>query len=147
MLREINTFSFRKMDLKISPGKWRPFWLGLNMLNDYIPYLSGVIMAVWHSCSSTKINIVICVFIIDYIPSLILMSSLNNTLVSEKLCLLKMPKIYDKSGPDVLNWSFCPWMDNVNWTCYPVKRKTYKFSAWEQYQTDWMYGIRKYRIE
>ena len=29
---EINTFSFKKMHLKMSSGKWRPFCLGLNVL-------------------------------------------------------------------------------------------------------------------
>ena len=33
MLIEIHTFSFKKMHLKMSSGKWRPFCLGLNMLN------------------------------------------------------------------------------------------------------------------
>ena len=32
ILNEIHTFSFRKMHLKMSFGKWRPFCLGLNVL-------------------------------------------------------------------------------------------------------------------
>ena len=32
ILIEIHTFSFRKMRLTMSPGKWRTFCLGLNML-------------------------------------------------------------------------------------------------------------------
>ena len=32
ILIEINTFSFKKMHLKMSSGKWRPICLGLNML-------------------------------------------------------------------------------------------------------------------
>ena len=32
ILIEIHTFSFQKMHLKMSSGKWRPFCLGLNML-------------------------------------------------------------------------------------------------------------------
>ena len=32
MLIEIHTFSFKKMHLKMSSGKWRPFCLGLNVL-------------------------------------------------------------------------------------------------------------------
>ena len=32
ILIEIRTFSFKKMHLKMSPGKWRPFCLGLNVL-------------------------------------------------------------------------------------------------------------------
>ena len=34
ILIEIPIFSFIKMHLKISPGKWRPFCLGLNVLNN-----------------------------------------------------------------------------------------------------------------
>ena len=30
---EIYTFSFKKMQLKKSSGKWRPFCFGLNVLN------------------------------------------------------------------------------------------------------------------
>ena len=30
---EIHTFSFKKIHLKMSSGKWRPFCLGLNVLN------------------------------------------------------------------------------------------------------------------
>ena len=29
---KIQTFSVTKMHLKVSSGKWRPFWLGLNVL-------------------------------------------------------------------------------------------------------------------
>ena len=32
ILREIHTFAFRKIHLKVSCGKWRPVCLGLNML-------------------------------------------------------------------------------------------------------------------
>ena len=32
MLAEIITFSFKKMYLKVSSAKWRPFCLGLNVL-------------------------------------------------------------------------------------------------------------------
>ena len=31
ILIQIQTFSFMKMDLKVSSAKWRPFYLGLNM--------------------------------------------------------------------------------------------------------------------
>ena len=34
ILIAIETFSFKKMHLKISSTKWRPFCLGLNMLSD-----------------------------------------------------------------------------------------------------------------
>ena len=32
ILFEIDIFSFKKMHLKMSSGKWRPFCLGLNVL-------------------------------------------------------------------------------------------------------------------
>ena len=35
ILIEILTFSFTKMRLKVSSAKWRPFCLGLNMLNQW----------------------------------------------------------------------------------------------------------------
>ena len=34
ILIEIRAFSFKKMRLKISSGKWRPFCLGLNVLTN-----------------------------------------------------------------------------------------------------------------
>ena len=34
MLIEIRTFSFKKIHLKMSSGKWRPFCLGLNVLSQ-----------------------------------------------------------------------------------------------------------------
>ena len=33
ILSEIHTFSFNKMHLKMLSGKWRPYCLGLNVLN------------------------------------------------------------------------------------------------------------------
>ena len=36
MLIEIHTFSFKKIHLKMSIGKWRPFCLGLNVLIECI---------------------------------------------------------------------------------------------------------------
>ena len=35
ILIEIHTFSFKKIHLKMSSGKWRPFCLGLNVLTSY----------------------------------------------------------------------------------------------------------------
>ena len=31
---DIQTFSFKEIHFKMSSGKWRPFCLGLNVLND-----------------------------------------------------------------------------------------------------------------
>ena len=39
ILIEIHTFSFKKMHLKMSSGKWRPFCLGLNVLTDAYIYI------------------------------------------------------------------------------------------------------------
>ena len=36
ILIEIRPFSFKKMHLKMSSGKWRPFCLGFNVLRQYI---------------------------------------------------------------------------------------------------------------
>ena len=41
ILIEILTFSFKKMRLKVSSAKWRPFCLGLNVLNHL--YMLGVV--------------------------------------------------------------------------------------------------------
>ena len=41
ILIEINTFYFKKMHLKISSGKWRPFCLGLNVLSAQSGYFVG----------------------------------------------------------------------------------------------------------
>ena len=37
ILVEIHAFSFKKMHLKMSSGKWRPFCLGLNVLTPVTP--------------------------------------------------------------------------------------------------------------
>ena len=39
MLIKIHTFSFKKMHLKMSSGKWRPFCLGLNVLSVTLDYI------------------------------------------------------------------------------------------------------------
>ena len=36
ILSKIHTFSFKKMYMKMSSGKWRPFCLGLNVLNMHV---------------------------------------------------------------------------------------------------------------
>ena len=43
MLIEIHTFSFKKIHLKMSSGKWRPFCLGLNVLKEIAPPAAGSI--------------------------------------------------------------------------------------------------------
>ena len=40
ILSEIHTFSVKKMHLKMSSGKWRPFFLGRNVLKSKVFLLS-----------------------------------------------------------------------------------------------------------
>ena len=47
MLIEIHTFSFKKIHLKMSSGKWRPFCLGLNVL---ITLSENYRMIRWNVC-------------------------------------------------------------------------------------------------
>ena len=62
ILIEILTFSFTKMHLKMSPGKWRPFCLGLNLLRRStcrnIQCISYHMTKWWteHECSTTHIT-------------------------------------------------------------------------------------------
>ena len=52
ILSEIHTFSFKKMHLKMSSGRWRPFCLGLNVLNGLrLPADKSI----YHSCRSWQI--------------------------------------------------------------------------------------------
>ena len=39
---EVYTFSFKKMHSKMSSGKWRPFYLGLNVLRQYIQIIHSI---------------------------------------------------------------------------------------------------------
>ena len=48
MLIEIRAFSFTKIHLKMSSGKWRPFSLGLNVLRNLLPSISPLI-PLWHT--------------------------------------------------------------------------------------------------
>ena len=48
MLIEIHAFSFRKIHLKMSSGKWRPFCLGLNVLIGSA--LRHIYPFIWGTC-------------------------------------------------------------------------------------------------
>ena len=51
ILIEIVTFSFKKMSLKVSSAKWRPFCLGLYVLKKYELILSSCDLTMWiRSC-------------------------------------------------------------------------------------------------
>ena len=76
ILIEILTFSFKKMRLKVSTAKWRPFCLGLNVLRQhlidiqpeflqsfmqYLTILNCVIMALeWLDCISFMMPLAHC---------------------------------------------------------------------------------------
>ena len=49
---EIQTFSLKKMHLKMSPGKYRPFCLGFSVLNCIF---FGATMALWQDTLSTTL--------------------------------------------------------------------------------------------
>ena len=51
ILSEIHAFSFKKIHLKMSSGKWRPFCLGLNVLRMKWQYSP---MSSWWYCKTYK---------------------------------------------------------------------------------------------
>ena len=60
---EILAFSFRKMRLKVSSAKWRPFWLGLNVIYRHIYYeMSPMHMHIYiyHEMSPASLKDVFC---------------------------------------------------------------------------------------
>ena len=51
---EMHTFSFKKMHLKMSSGKWRPFCVGLNVLNILFGAQTGIL---WENyCKTSSIR-------------------------------------------------------------------------------------------
>ena len=60
ILSKIHTFSFKKMRLKMSSGKWRPFGLGLNVLNVCVVKLFTLclvhVINKWHIYCPTNIQ-------------------------------------------------------------------------------------------
>ena len=64
ILIEIPTFSFKKMRLKVSSAKWRPFCLGLNVL---IPYCKAWQLQRWintltHLSLAVRVKKILCAF-------------------------------------------------------------------------------------
>ena len=47
---EIRTFSFKKMRLKVSSAKWRPFCLGLNVLRSWLLRMLYMYCSIYHEC-------------------------------------------------------------------------------------------------
>ena len=54
ILIEILIFSFRKMRLKVSSAKWRPFYLGLNVLNSLVRTDRVIIARYREDCPSSE---------------------------------------------------------------------------------------------
>ena len=63
MLIEINAFSFKKIHLKMSSGKWQPFCLGLNVLRTHF-VLIHTCTEYWYTCSKC-VNDSFKTFILD----------------------------------------------------------------------------------
>ena len=67
ILTEIKTFSFKKMYLKVSSAKWRPFCLGLNVLTVTLGFCRGtqisrhpsssVVQSFWNFVQSTTVSL------------------------------------------------------------------------------------------
>ena len=65
MLREIHKFSFKKMHLKMSSAKWRPFCLGLNVIiNDGLRRMLGqsVTVGLYGCWFTIRWNTIQCAF-------------------------------------------------------------------------------------
>ena len=70
----IQKFSFTKMHLKMSSGKWQPFCPGGDELKTMIhgwapsgtmplpePILTQIYVAIWHYCTELKIHLDLCI--------------------------------------------------------------------------------------
>ena len=66
ILIEIHTFLFKKIDLKMSSGKWRPSCLGLNVLRHF---LSFYILVVAPRPTSSRRNHISLYFFFKKVPS------------------------------------------------------------------------------
>ena len=64
ILTDIHTFSFKKIHLKMSSVKWRPFFLGLNVLSEFyrtfivFDMIDDNVDAIWRNHRLIHINIV-----------------------------------------------------------------------------------------
>ena len=56
MLIEIHTFSFKKIHLKMSSGKWRPFCPGLNVLKDFHMHIMDSHSYIWKFSTTKKMR-------------------------------------------------------------------------------------------
>ena len=99
---EIHTFSFKKIDLKIPSGKWRPFCLDLNVINECRQAFLSQYLRQW---SKSDGYIYIYIYIYKYIDAEIgqyLISDHNKTqkslLNAHGLFVFRKPQITNISG-------------------------------------------------
>ena len=57
ILIEIHTFSFKKIHFKMSSGKWRPFWLSLNVLRTRSTFLKILIINTQHLAREGEVHV------------------------------------------------------------------------------------------
>ena len=90
ILSEICAFSFKKMHLKMSSVKWRPFCLGLNVLNTYIVLVPMLWKSNWvflkpnHAAFSCYIFINIPIIILIL---LLFFKSIYHCLLYDSFCI------------------------------------------------------------
>ena len=116
----IHTFSFKKMHLKMSSGKWRPFCLGLNVLST---------MNCWDICTHTDDPTVL-----SYIYKTV---SLTASGMMQKMIYHKPIEItlsYDRPTYLPVN----PWIISKWWQIRAQKRKSSK--CWSHIYI-YIYGI------
>ena len=56
----IHTFSFKKIYLKMSSGKWRPFCLGLNVLKPYFQWTNPIVN-LWFSSKAKTLQLYVSI--------------------------------------------------------------------------------------
>ena len=61
----IQTFSFKKMHLKMSSAKWRPFCLGLNVL-IHTHHVTNTKQAIWREVWQHIGSVVVCGFVFSH---------------------------------------------------------------------------------
>ena len=101
---EIHAFSFKKMHLKMSSAKWRPFCLGLNVLNCVMFFFSFRALkwvylltlnhgsVSWQSCQNITTSYVFCAMLLEYVgfwPSHINHLMLKRTSLRMRYCLVR----------------------------------------------------------
>ena len=93
---EIHTFSFKKMHLKMSSAKWRPFFLGLNVLS--MIYVLNMSSQLGCSCILVLIEITIINIIIIIIINPYLKLKCKHCIQIDVFKTLGIPVLFKRSG-------------------------------------------------